>query len=236
MAEEFQSLAAAAAALLAEFNRLIPERQNRRHHFEKLSPNSLRKWAAAALEGDSQPPPALRWIYLLANYIAEAHRAADFKTAPPEVGNSLAVFYAGRLRKGLNLRPGSNHKYFGRISRGQQLKIAAAMSGGRPNEILPYRQFLQRLSGEAEFISRVKVLLNLLSDLEPRELRLGDIENIDFRWTALIIFALYIEQLLRRFSGSASQQQSPLEKYAYDNILSNPLIVDNIRSLEQAHR
>lgn len=79
-------------------------------------------------------------------------------------------------------------------------------------------------------------IIRLLEDLEETVLTDSKNEEVDFRWTKLMIFAFYLRKLIKQIDTESVVKILP-EIEEYENIIfdKNKIILDNIRAFEIGH-
>lgn len=119
---------------------------------------------------------------------------------------SLAVFYSGKLRDEFRIRKDKNMKYHGRIIDGSQILIGESMLtiSDNPPKVISFWEFCQRYVSDKQFKANISPIIAFLEDLEVVELEStdDDLDDIDFRWTTLILFADYLRKLIEQIDSS----------------------------------
>jgi len=153
---------------------------------------------------------------------------------------AVAVLYSGRLLTGYKIKEDKekNMKYHGRIIDGAQVLIGEAMISSNCNsyEIISFSEFCNKFVEDEKFRKTLLPITRLIEDLEENVLEDTNIENVDFRWTKLVIFSSYLRNLIINIDSESVVKLLPeTEEYENSIIKNNEQILKNIKSFEHGH-
>lgn len=153
---------------------------------------------------------------------------------------AVAVLYSGRLLTGFKIKEDKekNMKYHGRIIDGGQVLIGESMifQNGTSFELISFSNFCNKFIVDEKFRKTLLPIIRLIENLKEDVLENENNEEVDFRWTKLIIFASYLRKLINNIDTELVVKLLPeTEKYESLIISNNKQILENIKSFEFGH-
>jgi len=152
----------------------------------------------------------------------------------------VASLYSGRLLKGYKIKEDNekNMKFHGRIIDGAQVLIGESMISINKSsyELISFSGFCNKYVSDEEFKKTLFPIIRFLEDIKETVLTDSRNEEVDFRWTKLIIFASYLRKLIKQMDTESVVKLLP-EIEEYENIIlyKNKIILDNIKAFEFGH-
>jgi hypothetical protein len=189
-------------------------------------------------------------LYLFARYFANVEAikkdlgllqlASDKETRALQsrLKQSTAVFFSGRLHRGIDIRVPDRSIFEGSILEGAQVLIGESMLNKveGSHECISYYEFCHKIGTDEDFRQSLSPLLHLLSNLESSDIDYSNASGVDFRWAKLILFGSFLRELVKEIDTAEVITLLPeFEEYEQKHLMVQEVVQNNLRYFKEAY-